>query len=156
MSQFKGGGEFSIPNFEGLGGLAGWDFRQSKAHDFPIPVNAEFCSVCRCCSAILMASYGPSIRPSFGEVRINPGGRKWDQSKCRPHIPIRLLQTQRYRPILHRLVTIHNAADRQSDRNMPPMLQHRRPKMTEMGDKGRDWTYLAPSVGTKRSIVVSA
>ena len=32
------------------------------------------------------------------------------------------------RRILHRLATIHNAADRETDGNRSPMLQHRRPK----------------------------
>ena len=48
------------------------------------------------------------------------GGRKWYQSKCRPHIPTDFCT--HYTTILHRLATIHNAADdrRQIDGNRSP------------------------------------
>ena len=46
-------------------------------------------------------------------VRANLLGRKWYQSKCRPHIPMRFLYTLGgYRPILHRLATIRKSAGR--------------------------------------------
>ena len=38
------------------------------------------------------------------------GGQKWYQSKCCTNIPIQL----NYRPILHRLATIHNVTDKQT------------------------------------------
>ena len=45
-------------------------------------------------AAISMSSFDPPpIRPPFGGVRVDLGGRKWYQPKFRPHIPIRLLYT---------------------------------------------------------------
>ena len=52
----------------------------------------------------------PQFDPDLGGYG-GPKGRICYQSKSRPHIPIRPLYTH-YMPILHRLDTMHNAADR--------------------------------------------
>ena len=44
------------------------------------------------------------------------GGRIWYHSKCRPTFPFDFYTHDR--PILHRLATIHDAADRKTDRAM--------------------------------------
>ena len=54
----------------------------------------------------------PISTPLIRGIRVDFGGRKWYQSKCRPRIPIRLLCT-----LLHRLASIQNAADRQIERS---------------------------------------
>ena len=60
-------------------------------HNFPIPFNTKFCSAAIWlkfqCQIITQNS-----TPQFG-VRVDLGGKKWYQSKCRPHIHIRLLYT---------------------------------------------------------------
>ena len=56
----------------------------------------------------------PQYEPPVLGVRVDLWGQKWYQSKSCPHIPIQLYT--HHRPILHRLATIHNAADRQTER----------------------------------------
>ena len=56
-------------------------------HYFPIPAT-KVCSILRRLAAVPMSSFEPPIRtPSWG-VRVDLGGRKWYQSKSRPHIPM--------------------------------------------------------------------
>ena len=76
----------------------------------------------------------PTITRPLTRVRASLAGRKQYQLKCRPHIPNRLLYTPR--SILHRLVAIHNAAARWTDRhsrcrNRSLMQKHRQPNQTE-------------------------
>ena len=58
-------------------------------------------------------------------VRVDLVGRKWYQSKSRPQILIRLLDT--LTAYLAPFSTIHNVADKQSDGNKLHMLKHRQP-----------------------------
>ena len=70
-----------------------------------------------------------SIRPFWG-VRVDLCGRKWYQSKYRPHIPIPLLFT----PLAYLAPISHNTqcGRRANDRNRLPVLLHRRPKNTAL------------------------
>ena len=64
----------------------------------------------------------PPIRPSVWRVRVDQGDRKWYQSKCHPHIPIRLLYTHwaSLAPFGHNTPRgRHIQTDRQSDRKRP-------------------------------------
>ena len=63
---------------------------RKPTYDFPLPFYIKFCSICRRLVAIPMSNYGTPILPPFG-VTVGLGGRKWYQSKCHPHMSIRLL-----------------------------------------------------------------
>ena len=81
-------GEFWDLQIWGLGEC--WDLHQSKAHPRLHSTNTNFCSYATVCQQYQCQVMTPNSTPISG-VRMDPGGRKWYQSKCRPHIPIRLL-----------------------------------------------------------------
>ena len=66
-------------------------------------------------------SDGPQFDPVC--VRVDPGGRKWYQSNT-----FLFDFYTHYTPILHRLATRHNVADRQRDMNRLPIIEHWRSK----------------------------
>ena len=53
----------------------------------------SFASVSRRLPGIPMSNYGLPIPYPFGGIGVDLKVRKWYQSKCRTHIPIRLLYT---------------------------------------------------------------
>ena len=86
--------EYEISNF---GGLAGCGLYQPRAHP-RFPNTSQYKIL------LYLQPYGRNsnvtlwypIRPVFqgvGAVRVDLEGRKWYQSKCHPHIPIRVLYT---------------------------------------------------------------
>ena len=85
-------------------------------HDFPLPLNTELCSIRRRLAVIPMSCFDPQIRPPFG-------GLGWtqevDNGTNRHLVPTFLFDLYtHYRPVLHRVATLHNAADRQTDRSL--------------------------------------
>ena len=117
-------GEFGGSPFLRLGGawVEQWsrELRQSNR-------KSKFFStatVCRKSWPEFQCQFMPAFDPCLG-IRMDLGGRKYYQLKCRPHIPIWHLYTlyTYLAPFGHNTP----ANDRQSDRNRPPMLQHRRP-----------------------------
>ena len=95
--------EFSDPQFRGLGELVGRELHQSKAHQrLPLPQIQSFiqCSICRRLPRIPL-----SLPVGWTEGVENGISRNVD--------PIFLFDfCTHHRPTLHRLATIHNAADR--------------------------------------------
>ena len=84
---------------------------RKPTHDFPIPLNAKFCS-------IYAESFGrhanvklcPTIRPHLWGLRCTYGIEK---DANRNVIPTFIFDfCTQHRPISHRFATIHNAADR--------------------------------------------
>ena len=122
-------GSFEIPNFGGKG-------RVKWSGCAPIespPVTFQYLSIQSFAhSAAVWPEFQcqiwPLIRPPICGLGWTQGGRKWYQSKCRPHIPICLYMHHRH--ILHRLATTHNISDRQSHWNRLPMLQWQPKKYT--------------------------
>ena len=96
--------------------LGDWDLYQWKDH--PRLPNTNFCSISICHH--LARIPWRQIMPPFWGIRVDLRGRKWYQSKCSPHIPVRLLYT-RYTIGLSCTVwpqyTTQQTNDRWSDRN---------------------------------------
>ena len=65
--------------------------KRNPTHGLPITLDTNFCSVCRRLAGLLVELMPPKVDASFWRVRVKVGGRKWYQSKCWPHIHIRLL-----------------------------------------------------------------
>ena len=78
------------------------------------------------CQTMPLPKYDPS--PAWG-VKMDLGGRKWYHTKCHLNIHIRLLYTlQAYlAPFGFVYNTQNSRQTEQSDRNRPPLSQHRRP-----------------------------
>ena len=72
----------------------GMGINRKPSHNyFLIALSAKFCYICRRFVGIPMSNFAhPNSTPASG-VRVDLGGQKWYQSKCHPHIPIRLLYT---------------------------------------------------------------
>ena len=107
--------------------LWGWDLHQSKAR--PIPLNTKFCSICHRLAGIPLSKFPSKFDPRLGLRLRWTYGVKNDTNQNVVSTFLFDFNTH-YRPILHRLATIHNAAgiyrpqtgNRQSDRNRPSML----------------------------------
>ena len=100
-----------------------------------------------------MSNYGPQLDFPFGGLGCTNGGQKWYQSKCRPHIPTRLQYTlyAYLAPFGH---NTHRGrpADRQVDRNRPPMPPQRLPKNQCKQEQRR---FIWPSETPRRSFLKS-
>ena len=113
---------FEIPNFRGLGECwrIGICTNGKPTHDFPIPLNTQFWSICRHLVTFPVSGYGRQLDPRFGLLGWILGV---ENGTYRDVVPTFLFDFCTYsRPILHRLVTIRNVIDRQSDQNRPPKL----------------------------------
>ena len=98
-----------------MGVLRGRDCTNRKpTHDFTIALNTKFCSICRRFSGIPMKNYAPPQFDPLPEywLRVDVRG---PNGTNRNVVPTFLFDFKtHYRPNLHRLATIHNAADIQT------------------------------------------
>ena len=83
---------------------------RKPTHDFPIPLQTKFCSICRRLERIPMSIYGTQIRPHVWRLTVDLGVKN---DANQNGIPTFLFDFYtHYRPNFHRLATIHNAAVR--------------------------------------------
>ena len=111
-------GKSWVPQLEGIAQLGeigvGSCANRKPIHDFPMPLNTNFCSICRRLTTIKMSSYDTQFDPQFVGVRADLGV---ENGTNRNLVPIFLFDFYAHnRPILHRLATMHNAADGQTGR----------------------------------------
>ena len=106
-----------------------WCINRNPTQDFPISVNTKFHWISQHLVIISILNYDPQFEPTVW-------GLKWLKS----HHTFLLDFHAHHRLILHQLVTIHNATDRQTDRqtrdwNRSLVLQHRQPKQPGLDNK---------------------
>ena len=79
---------------ESLPEFAGRKTRQFVAHSWLLNHHQYiFCSICTVWPEFQCQIIAAQSDPRLGSLFGHGGGRKWLQSKCHPHIPIRLLYT---------------------------------------------------------------
>ena len=98
---------FEIPNFGGLWDVRGvriWTNRKTT-HDFAILLNTKFCSIWCRLDGMSMSNYDPP----FGELGWTQGVENDTNQNVNPRFLCDFYT--HYRPIMHFLAILHNAAD---------------------------------------------
>ena len=81
-------------------------------------------TICHRLTVVSIPHFASPNSTTHVEVPVGVGGRKWHVSKCRPHLPIRLLHTPW--AILHRFAAVHfclRRTDRWLDRSNSPNVE---------------------------------
>ena len=128
-------------------------------HDFTTPIPSKFCSICRRLTATPMSSFDPPIRPPIWGAMVDLGVENGTNLNLVPRFIFDFYTY--YRHILHRLATIHNAADSQTDRQTTdramgkgrlwysiggPKIKHFNCLSKTVNPCGVDWTVVEKSL----------
>ena len=108
-------------------------------HDFPIPLNTKFCSICYHSVVFSMSKYGLQAEPTtlVWWLKLADRGSKMECTNWNVNPTFVFDFYTHIMSILHRLATIHNAADRQDRQQGHSATGIIRPCSSIAGQKGK-------------------